>query len=272
MRNILIVITIIFTSIVNAQINAKTYYENLPDGSIIMYADNNEICPVSIEINLKLENLKSSKGNNKVFVIPANTKAHKITTLTRIKQKGKANVSSSNWNNYGIHQAKDYKRDFVYILPFEKDTSYKLSQGYNGTLSHQNENALDFSMPVGTDIAAVRDGIVVKVIDKNNRGCPKSDCQKFNNVILVYHNDGTFAEYVHLKQNGAKVKVGDTIKQGQIIGESGNTGWSTAPHLHLVIFVQNVKSRTTLKTKFKVDDGKQPKFLIEGETYARHYD
>ena len=126
-------------------------------------------------------------------------------------------------------------------------------------------------MPIGTELMAVREGVVVKVIDKNSKNCGKEECKKYNNLIIIYHPDGTFAEYTHIKQNGSKVKVGDKVSKGQLIGYSGNIGWSTGPHLHLVVFNQNLKNRKTLKTKFKIGDGSIIEYLAEKEEYSRNY-
>ncbi len=127
-------------------------------------------------------------------------------------------------------------------------------------------------MPIGTTVFASRVGILIKVVENNSRNCPKKEYQKFNNLVLIYHNDGTFAEYVHLQQDEVEVNEGDLVNQGQIIGKSGNTGWSTGPHLHLVMFIQTLNGRKTLKTKFKVNDGASSVFLTEGEEYSRSYD
>ncbi|MDT0553759.1 M23 family metallopeptidase [Urechidicola vernalis] len=144
-------------------------------------------------------------------------------------------------------------------------------QGYNGSFSHQNENSLDFSMPIGTEILAIRDGVVVKVVEKNDINCSTIDCIKFNNVILVYHSDGTFAEYVHIKQNGSEVKVGEKVSQGQLIGYSGNVGYSSTPHLHVSVFKHTIKEKITLKTKFKINNGEIVDKLIERKEYSRNY-
>jgi hypothetical protein len=55
-------------------------------------------------------------------------------------------------------------------------------------------------------------------------------------LIIVFHNDGTFSQYAHFKKDGIVVKEGDTLKKGQLIGYSGNTGQSTEPHLHFVVY------------------------------------
>lgn len=126
-------------------------------------------------------------------------------------------------------------------------------------------------MPVGTKITAVRDGVIIKVVENNDRNCAQEECKKYNNSILIYHPDGTFAEYAHIKYNGSLVKVGDKIAQNQILGYSGNVGWSTGPHLHLAIFLQGINKRKTLKTKFKTDNGKAAEFLEEGADYSKNY-
>ena len=161
--------------------------------------------------------------------------------------------------------------DYSYSLPFQKGNSYTIHQGYNGNFSHQNENSLDFTMPIGTEILAAREGIVVKVIQNNNQNCPDKSCASYNNYILIYHNDGTFSNYVHLKQNGALVKEGDVVNQDDLIGYSGDTGWANGPHLHFMVFIQRLESRETLKTKFKINDGKTVQFLKEKTTYTKDY-
>lgn len=253
-----------------AQLNVSSRYENIENG-YEFYADNNESVPVSMEVNFKLKNLKSSEGNNKIFVLPANTQNIKLTTLTRIKN-GKYEASGSTRYQYGNHDLKEYDVDYPYYLPFRKGESYMLSQGYNGKSSHANENALDFTMPVGTHILAARGGFVYQVEDSNTKHCPSPACEKYNNKIIIYHSDGTFAEYTHIKRRGAKVKSGDIVEKNQLIAESGNVGWSSGPHLHFVVFIQKIDGRKTLETKFKINEEAPIQLLTEKTAYKRLYD
>jgi len=252
-----------------SKIDVKVYYEKTAKGFEI-FADNNELCPISILIDFKLKNLKSSQGNNRIFVLPAKAKKVSLTNLVTINN-GKYTFSYKTKYNYGNHFLEIFEKEFIYSLPFENNSSFLVYQGYNGSFSHQNENALDFEMPIGTKILAVRDGIVIKVIDENSKTCDKKVCIKYNNYIIIYHKDGTFSEYAHIKKEGAMVKRGDEIKKGQVIAKSGNVGYSSGPHLHFQVFFQKLKSRTTLKTKFKINNGGQSEYLIEKRIYSRNY-
>lgn len=265
MKKYFLLILFIQTISLNAQIEIKTYYETTENGYEI-FADNNELCPVSIEFRFKMTNLKSVEGNNKIFVIPAQSKKIKVTNLVVIKKNSPYKMSYETTCNYGDHFLSTYDKDFLYELPFSKGSKYKVGQGYNGTFSHQNQNAIDFIMPVGSDIAAARSGIVVSITHKNNRTCAEKSCAQFNNFIVILHDDGTFAEYTHIKQNGALVKKGDKVEVGQIIAKSGNVGWSNGPHLHFVVFFQRLSGRETLKTKFKTANG-QVDILLEKNEY-----
>lgn len=270
MNKFLLLIFLIITSICKAEHKIKIYYKQNENGYKV-YADNYELCPISVKIEFKVTNLKIEGGNNNIYVIDANSKGNLLTSLKISNKKRKYKVSSRYWTNYGIHNNQEYDKNYRYNLPFRTSNKFEVYQGYNGSFSHQNENSLDFTMPIGTDLMAVRDGIVIKVIDKNRKNCGKEECKKYNNLIIIYHPDGTFAEYTHIKQYGAKVKVGDKVSKGQLIGYSGNVGWSTGPHLHLVIFNQNLNRRKTLKTKFKTGDGSTIEYLAEKEEYSRNY-
>ncbi|MFD2551307.1 M23 family metallopeptidase [Bizionia sediminis] len=252
-----------------AQLDVSSRFENIDNG-FEFYADNNEAVPVSMRVNFKLKNLSSSEGNNKIFILPAATKNIKLTTLTREK-KGKYTVSASTQFQYGNHYLTDYDVNYPYYLPFKEGEAYLLSQGYNGTISHHNENALDFTMPVGTPILAARGGLVYQIEDTNSKSCPSPSCEKYNNKIIIYHNDGTFAEYTHIKRKGAQVQVGDLVKKGDLIALSGNVGWSTGPHLHFVVFIQQLEGRKTLETKFKINNTTAPQLLTAKTTYKRTY-
>jgi len=255
-----------------AQLNVKTYYEKIDNG-YQLYIDNNEYCPVSIEIRLKLDNLKSSDGDHNIYILPARTKHHQLSTLMIIQKGKKFKVKIATNYNYGDHYLKDYDQNFEYCLPFQKGESYFLSQGYNGNLTHQNKKQLDFKMPIGTKIVGVRDGLVIKVVDGHDIQCVTQTCEKYNNYIYVFHDDGTIAEYVHIKKGSAKVKIGDFVKQGEVLADSGNVGWSTGPHLHFSVFLQRLRGeRNYIETRFKLDDGIKVGYLIEKEKYDKNYD
>lgn len=258
------------TSVCDAKQNLEIYYEQVENGYDI-YVDNQELCPMSIKISFELSNLKVSGGNNNIY-IASPLKNRQLLTKLIVSKKGKEyKFSYKYWTNFGNHVEDKYDSTFIYSLPFTKSNSFKVYQGYNGSFSHQNKNALDFTMQVGTKISAIRDGLVIKVVEKNSKNCSKEECKKYNNFIVIYHSDGTFAEYAHINKNGSIVNVGDTVSQNQIIGYSGNVGWSTGPHLHLEVFRQKLHSRETLKTKFKTEDGNKVEYLVEKAEYFRGY-
>ena len=87
-------------------------------------------------------------------------------------------------------------------------------------------HGLDFSVPTGTDVRVTGDGVISIV--QQQRGLGK--------VIKVDHGNDVLTVYAHLDR--MDVKKGDIVKRGQVIGKSGNTGRSTAPHLHYEVRVQ----------------------------------
>lgn len=125
---------------------------------------------------------------------------------------------------------------FVYHLPYQKNKRHVLVQGYFSKYSHKNRAALDFKMKRGTTVCAAREGIVVRVKKDGNQGGWNKKYRPYGNVIVIQHADGSRAGYWHLQYNGAFVKVGDTVTQGQPIGLSGKTGYTLFPHLHFIVW------------------------------------
>jgi len=251
-------------------IRATVYYEAIPEGSRLL-VDNDEYCPISIQVNLKLTNMKSTEGNNKVFVIPARSKKYTITDLLIVSKTKAHGYGLQSTVGLGDSEKNTYDEEFKYYLPYKKGEAYTINQGYNGIYTHKNKNALDFDMPIGTEIHAAREGIVVKIEDSNNKHCLEEKCMKYDNFILVYQPDGTFASYAHIKKNGAAVKEGDLIAIGQLIGYSGDVGYSNGPHLHFDVSTIQLKTQKTVKTVFLVGDGKNAEYLVEKSKYERKY-
>ena len=121
-------------------------------------------------------------------------------------------------------------QNFPYRLPF-RGVPVRVDQGANGRYSHHddaNRHALDFALAEGTPVLAARAGVVMEIIDDDPRG---------GHSLRILHDDGTMALYAHLAHGGALVRQGQQVQAGQQIGLSGNTGYSTAPHLHFVVQV-----------------------------------
>lgn len=91
-----------------------------------------------------------------------------------------------------------------------------------------------------TNIIAVKDGVVVYPTDGATTNCPSSRSLDkcgggYGNYVIIQHNDGTYSLYAHLYSDSITVKANDSVKQGQVIGKAGSSGYSTGPHLHFEI-------------------------------------
>ncbi|MBN2487284.1 MAG: M23 family metallopeptidase [Bacteroidales bacterium] len=89
---------------------------------------------------------------------------------------------------------------------------------------------MDFTAPSGADIYATGDGVIA-VVESSHRG--------YGNKIIIDHGFGYRTLYAHLL--AFNVKVGQKVKRGDVIGKVGNTGLSTAPHLHYEVHLNNKK-------------------------------
>lgn len=124
--------------------------------------------------------------------------------------------------------------DKVIITQYFGNTSFATqnAQVYGG----KGHNGIDLGTPVGTTLKASRGGTV--------RGFGNTDtaCQgaSYGNWILIDHDNGLSTLYAHLSL--IKVTAGQQVTVGQLIGYTGNTGYSTGPHLHFSVFAtQGVK-------------------------------
>ncbi len=159
---------------------------------------------------------------------------------------------------------------FVYALPYG-EKSCRVLQGPHGAFSHQVgsgfENAIDFRMPIGSKVCAARDGTVVAFWQDSNAGGPDPTNRPYANYIVVAHEDGTFAEYCHLKKNGVLVGLGQKVKTHDAIALSGNTGHSSEPHLHFGVFCNlDGTNRISIPIKFATQSG-EIESLREGYVY-----
>lgn len=126
-----------------------------------------------------------------------------------------------------------------YRVPFVAGSHYPVTQAYPDTTTHgsaDSRHAIDIAMPVGTDILAARDGVVFDVVGKNFRGGTNAEEHAMlANIVHIIHDDGTFAIYAHLNWDSIRVTPGERVLAGQYIADSGNTGYSSGPHLHFAV-------------------------------------
>ena len=198
--------------------------------------------PVEIELSLSdAVNVISEPARPARFVVPGQTERSLV---------GMGALDPSQGFRYQLHMGSipgppiaHRVENLAIYPPFAAGESHFISQGFNGGKTHLSPDsihAIDIEMPVGTVITAAREGVVMDVEEDFNRA--GSDLDKFvdkANHVRILHDDGTMALYAHLDLASVSVRRGARVQAGQVIARSGNTGYSTGPHLHFVI-QQNV--------------------------------
>jgi len=238
-------------------------------GDVIrLYVESTGCLDLTITVTPKLENMRA----NQPLPLTVETKGRSRVELLALER-----LSAQQAWHYSFTYAWQYggrggqPDQTVYLLPFEARAHHRLVQGYGGGFSHQagsrNEYAHDWDLAEGSIVQAARDGVVVGVRQDSNRGGVAEQFKNCANYVIIRHADGTYGEYLHLKQNGVYVHLGDQVTAGQPIAFSGNTGYSSRPHLHFAVFrTIDGQRRETLPVRFRTKNG-NVQSLQEGKTY-----
>lgn len=221
------------------------------------YVDNQEYCEVTMTFEMGLDNLKGTTSFPYTATFPPREKTEAFA-LSPVDADERWEYSYTNYYKLGSNCAQ-HDDSYLYQLPYAAGSTFRVTQAYDGSFSHKGSNkyAVDWKMSEGTPVHAARGGIVVKTRDDSNRGGASMKFDKYNNYVLIRHDDGTLGHYCHLKKGGCKVQLGQIIQTGDLIALSGNTGFSSGPHLHFCVFkTLNGRERESIPVKFKTAEGK----------------
>ncbi len=250
-------VTLVLCIIISVTGYAQVSFEKiLEDNSFILKAKN--LLPVDVRLII------TDSLDSKTYILPTGKNPQTVLRLNDVT----ASDTSSLLNNYqmtiriGTGEKLKVKK-YRYQLPFPRNRRYEVIQSFNGTFSHDSDHsryAVDFRMPVGDTICASRDGLVVWTEDQYEEGGNDRSLINQANRIMIMHDDGTIGTYVHLVKNGVFVEIGDQVNTGTPIGLSGNSGFTSTPHLHFVV-LEDVHS---IPIRFK----RKPKILRQGQFYS----
>jgi murein DD-endopeptidase MepM/ murein hydrolase activator NlpD len=238
------------------------------DGSLThLFVENVQAAQVTVTFEMELSNLAGSVPFPYTATLPGK-KRIELFTLSPVDLTRGWSWTYTYYSTFGSTTAQ-HDDTYVYSLPYALGKSYKVSQGFNGVYSHfgADQFAIDWRMPLGTPVHAARGGTVVGVKNDSNVGGDDGKYDWDANYVLIQHSDGTLGQYVHLMKAGTKLKVGQHVEAGDLIGLSGNTGHSTGPHLHFSVFkAQDGKHRVTIPIRYNTSD-EFAVTLEEGRSY-----
>lgn len=196
--------------------------------------------PISITKSVGDYNIQANVGKQTLNKIVKVIKREKLEAPLGIPQKLGGNTTASQKQlvntlaienqsllNLGTENYALWKKSFIFPVdnPVVTDPyGYsRLTGAY--TITHKGT---DFRAPTGTKVYAVNDGVVRMARLGRNYG----------NTIVIDHGNGVQSFYMHLSE--IRVKVGDVISRGDIIGLSGMTGYAEAAHLHFTLRINDV--------------------------------
>ena len=149
----------------------------------------------------------------------------------------------------------DQVQDVVYQTPIARGYRYEITQGSGRRTSHARweANATDFAARIGTPIVAARGGTVIELRQDSTTNCRRKTraCFDLANILVIEHEDGSVAYYVHLAPGSVRVGIGDRVRTGEIIASVGSTGFTTGPHLHFDVVALGPRlERVSLPVEF----------------------
>jgi len=231
------------------------------DGVVSVYVNNRMEGPMQVQIRpgSAARNMEAIPALPVTYLLEAKQRKE-VTQLQAIDPNAPINRDLLSLGIPGDPHA--IPEDFTYSLPIDETSRWELGQEFNGEYSHQddqNRYAVDFIVPVGTPVLAARPGVVMETIANFDGGGQNAKLYATRaNFIRILHDDGSMGLYAHLQQNGVLVRPGQRVGIGEIIGYSGNTGFSSGPHLHFALQINTGMQLTSIPFRMVGPEGFLP--------------
>lgn len=226
-------------------------------GSSLMAA-NGCYCPAEVIVQLTdIVNAGAASGTSIVRVVPA----RETVEVMAVGPVATGDPWSFDFQFAYIFGDPDVEHEDqqAYRPPFAAAREFKVSQAFPDSMTHntaQSRYAVDIVMPEQSGIFAARGGVVVSVTHSNFRGGINSGAFGSEaNVVQIMHDDGTFGLYAHLSWDSIRVRPGQRVSRGEYIAASGNTGFSTGPHLHFAVIRNDGLKAISVPVQFRVGQG-----------------
>ncbi|CAK7050782.1 peptidoglycan DD-metalloendopeptidase family protein [Fusobacterium varium] len=201
------------------------------------FKDNNKkiaFIPVHYSTPEGVYTVKISEGNNEIYsktikVLDGNFKKSYITVSKTMSEK-RSEKNMKVMTNFVAEAKKNPTAKKLWVGNFILPVQSKISSPFGAMRFVNNKvvgyhSGIDFPVPVGTPLKASNSGKVVLAKELTSTG----------NTLVIDHGMNVFSSYAHM--SSLNVKEGDTVKKGDLIGKSGNTGFTTGPHLHFTISI-----------------------------------
>jgi murein DD-endopeptidase MepM/ murein hydrolase activator NlpD len=202
---------------------------------------NDCLCVVTVRVRIEQSDFAEiSRGHTYQVTLDPGARQPVVTaphmTAPHVNGEGKLRYS---WT-YALGSPKAaHTPTRPYRVPFAVGESFTVTQAYPTRITHVTPDsayAVDFALPDGTPVYAAREGTVINVRHDSFRGAPLPAMLDQANLIEILHDDGTIGVYGHLHWDSIRVHIGQHVARGEYIADSGNTGFTTGPHLHFAVW------------------------------------
>lgn len=216
---------------------------------------------VTIDAKNELLSLKSELADQKKIVEQNTNAKKKLLAQTKNSETNYQKILKDRLTQKDAleKELRDYESQLKYILDPSKLPnagvfswpldSILVTQLFGKTeagkrlYANGTHNGVDFRAGVGTPVKAMASGTIAGIGDTDTQ-CPGAS---FGRFLLIKYDNGLASAYGHLSLT--RVNIGERVERGQIVAYSGNTGYSTGPHLHVSVYAPNAVEVKSLPSK-----------------------